>query len=93
MKEQEKKQKNKYDVHMTEEEKSRVWDGVLRRASDYPDGKSPFVDKPSNWDGTLRRTSDFPEGGAPDFLVPDKVAPEKVEESAEDIKEEEQGHQ
>lgn len=58
MKEIEKK-KNKYDVHMTDEEKNRVWDGVLRRATDFPDGKSPFADKPSNWDGTLRRATDF----------------------------------
>jgi hypothetical protein len=65
---EEKKQKNKYDVHMTDEERNRVWDGVLRRASDFPDGKSPFADKPSNWDGTLRRASDFPEGGAPASL-------------------------
>lgn len=80
MKEQEKKQKNKYDVHMTEEEKNRVWDGVLRRATDFPEGKSPFVDKPSNWDGTLRRLSDFPEGGAPAFLYPDKNPEKKTEE-------------
>lgn len=80
MKEQEKKQKNKYDVHMTNEEKDRVWDGVLRRATDFPDGKSPFADKPSNWDGTLRRASDFPEGGAPASLAAEKGAKEEVKE-------------
>lgn len=69
---QEKKSKNRFDVHMTDEEKSRIWDGVLRRASDYPDGKSPFVNQPSNWDGTLRRTSDFPEGSAPAFISDNK---------------------
>lgn len=69
---EEKKRKVEYDVHMTDEEKNRIWDGVLRRATDYPDGKSPFVDKPSNWDGTLRRASDFPPGGAPPHLLPDK---------------------
>lgn len=77
MKEQEKNKKNKYDIHMTDEEKHRVWDGVLRRASDYPDGKSPFADKPSNWDGTLRRTSDFNSEITPETHQPDEAAEEK----------------
>lgn len=64
---------------MTEEEKERIWDGVLRRASDYPDGKSPFVNQPSNWDGTLRRLSDFPPGGAPDFIVEKEKTKEQKE--------------
>lgn len=62
---------------MTDEEKSRVWDGVLRRASDYPDGKSPFADKPSNWDGTLRRESDFNGGVIPNSPDHDKDAKEE----------------
>lgn len=77
---EENKQKNKFDVHMTEEEKNRVWDGVLRRASDYPDGKSPFVNQPSNWDGSLRRTSDFPPGGTPKDLLSEKAPEENREE-------------
>ena len=56
-------------VSMTESEKKSTWDGVFRRASDYPNGISPFVNKPSNWDGTLRRTSDFPV--APDLFEKD----------------------
>lgn len=75
---EEKKPKNKFDVHMTEEEKSRIWDGVLRRATDYPDGQSPFVNQPSNWDGTLRRLSDFPEGGAPASILSEKQANENT---------------
>lgn len=63
---------------MTDEEKMRVWDGVLRRASDYPDGKSPFADKPSNWDGTLRRVSDFNSDSTSDSHQSDKDI--KVEE-------------
>ncbi len=43
-------------LSMTEGEKKSTWDGVFRRASDFPDGVSPFVNKPSNWDGTERRT-------------------------------------
>lgn len=62
---------------MTDEEKNRVWDGVLRRASDYPDGKSPFADKPSNWDGTLRRASDFNGDVTSDFSQPDKDTSEE----------------
>jgi hypothetical protein len=45
-------------LSMTEGEKKSTWDGVFRRASDFPDGVSPFVNKPSNWDGTERRASD-----------------------------------
>jgi hypothetical protein len=48
------------DVKMTQEEKSRVWDGVLRRTTDYPDGEYPFGEVSNNWDGVLRRKSDFP---------------------------------
>ena len=40
---------------MTESEKKSTWDGVFRRASEFPDGVSPFVNKPSNWDGVDRR--------------------------------------
>ena len=28
-------------VHLTEEEKTNAWSGILRRASDFPDGKLP----------------------------------------------------
>lgn len=80
MKQKEKNNKSKYDVHMTREEKNRVWDGVLRRATDYPNGKSPFADKPSNWDGTLRRASDFPDGVAPVSLLAFTEVEEKEEE-------------
>lgn len=73
----EENKKIEYDVHMTEEEKNRVWDGVLRRATDYPEGKSPFVNQPTNWDGTLRRASDFPPGGAPSSLSADENEEEK----------------
>ncbi len=48
---------------MTQEEKDRVWDGVLRRTTDYPDGEYPFGEVPNNWDGVLRRKSDFSEEG------------------------------
>lgn len=65
---------------MTDEEKNRIWDGVLRRATDYPDGNSPFVNQPSNWDGTLRRVSDFPPGSAPAHLLSEKGAEEKKEQ-------------
>lgn len=77
---EEKKPRNKFDIHMTDEEKNRIWDGVLRRATDYPDGNSPFVNQPSNWDGTLRRVSDFPPGSAPAHLLSEKVAEEKKEQ-------------
>lgn len=48
------------EVKMTKEEKKATWDGVLRRATDFPDGNSPFKDSASTWDGVLRRKSDFP---------------------------------
>jgi hypothetical protein len=53
------------DVKMTPQEKADVWDGVLRRVTDYPPGEYPFEEKPSTWDGTLRRRTDFPEGAYP----------------------------
>lgn len=49
-------------MKMTDKEKKSVWDGVLRRATDYPEGKYPFKDKTHNWDGVKRRKSDFPNG-------------------------------
>lgn len=48
------------EVKMTDLEKKETWDGVLRRATDFPDGLSPFATKESTWDGVLRRKSDFP---------------------------------
>ena len=51
------------EVKMTKEEKKATWDGVLRRATDFPDGNSPFKDKSSTWGGVLRRKSDFLEKG------------------------------
>lgn len=50
------------EVKMTQEEKDRVWDGVLRRTTDYPEGHYPFGEVPNTWDGVFRRKSDFPEG-------------------------------
>lgn len=55
------------DVRMTPEEKQSVWDGVLRRATDYPPGEYPFGELAHTWDGTLRRKSDFPEGTGPNI--------------------------
>lgn len=52
-------------MKMTDSEKQSVWDGVLRRTTDYPEGEYPFEQKPNNWDGVLRRKSDFPEGTYP----------------------------
>jgi hypothetical protein len=49
------------DIKMTDTEKAAVWDGVLRRTTDYPDGEYPFGDVPNTWDGVLRRKSDFSE--------------------------------
>lgn len=49
------------DMKMTDAEKATVWDGVMRRTTDYPEGEYPFEKKPSNWDGILRRKSDFPD--------------------------------
>lgn len=50
---------------MTPEEKKSVWDGVMRRMTDYPEGEYPFGDIPNTWDGVFRRKSDFPEGTYP----------------------------
>ena len=47
---------------MTEAEKKSTWDGVLRRAGDYPNGKTPYAGDPLMWDGVLRRKTDFPSG-------------------------------
>lgn len=64
-------EENKYtikqlrEMKMTDEEKQSVWDGVLRRATDYPPGEYPFGDVPNTWDGVLRRKTDFPEGTGP----------------------------
>lgn len=46
------------EMKMTDDEKSSVWDGVLRRVTDYPEGEYPFAGKPSTWDGVKRRKSD-----------------------------------
>lgn len=65
------KEKNNYTIKelrqmkMTDEEKKNVWDGVLRRVTDYPEGEYPFEGVPNNWDGVLRRKSDFPDGTYP----------------------------
>jgi hypothetical protein len=53
------------EMKMTDKEKASVWDGVLRRATDYPEGKYPFKKKPSTWDGVKRRKSDYPSGEVP----------------------------
>jgi hypothetical protein len=50
------------ELKMTAAEKASVWDGVLRRVTDYPEGEYPFGDISNDWDGVLRRKSDFPEG-------------------------------
>jgi len=47
-------------LKMTDEEKAKVWDGVLRRVTDYPPGEYPFEGMPNTWDGVLRRKTDFP---------------------------------
>lgn len=49
------------EMKMTPKEKEDVWDGVLRRTTDYPEGEYPFEKKPSTWDGVLRRKGDFPD--------------------------------
>lgn len=54
------------EMKMTDKEKKSVWDGVLRRVTDYPEGQYPFKDKPSTWDGIKRRKSDFPDGMPPE---------------------------
>jgi hypothetical protein len=56
------------EMRMTAEEKAKVWDGVLRRVTDYPPGEYPFEGMPNTWDGVLRRKSDFPDGLAPEDL-------------------------
>jgi hypothetical protein len=53
------------EMKMTEKEKKSVWDGVLRRVTDYPEGQYPFKDRPNTWDGIKRRKSDFPDGMPP----------------------------
>jgi hypothetical protein len=60
-------------MKMTDEEKLKVWDGVLRRVTDYPPGEYPFEGKPSTWDGVLRRKSDYPDGNVPEELLKTKV--------------------
>jgi hypothetical protein len=52
-------------IKMTSEEKIEVWNGVLRRVTDYPPGEYPFEGAPNTWDGVLRRKSDFPGGVYP----------------------------
>lgn len=54
--------KNMRDIKMTDEEKKTVWDGVLRRVTDYPPGEYPFERKPSTWDGIFRRKTDIVDG-------------------------------
>ncbi len=56
------KEENIRDVKMTEEEKKTVWDGVLRRVTDYAPGEYPFERKPSTWDGIFRRRTDIVDG-------------------------------
>ena len=63
---------------MTEEEKQSVWDGIMRRTTDYPDGQYPFEKKPSTWDGIKRRKSDYPDGIIPQEIL-DLIAREKAE--------------
>jgi hypothetical protein len=53
------------DLKMTSEEKADVWNGVLRRVTDYPPGEYPFEEMPNTWDGVLRRKTDFPGGVYP----------------------------
>lgn len=56
-------------IRMTPEEKAKVWDGVLRRVTDYPPGEYPFEEKPNTWDGTLKRKTDFPDGVYPPHIA------------------------
>lgn len=56
-------------LRMTPEEKAEVWNGVLRRVTDYPPGEYPFEEKPNTWDGTLKRKTDFPDGVYPPHLA------------------------
>lgn len=53
------------EMKMTSQEKADVWDGVLRRTTDYPEGEYPFEILPNTWDGVFRRKSDFPDGVGP----------------------------
>jgi hypothetical protein len=53
-------------MKMTDKEKKSVWDGVLRRVTDYPEGQYPFKGRPNTWDGVKRRKSDFPDGVPPE---------------------------
>lgn len=70
--------KNKYNIEdfknmkMTDQEKESVWNGVLRRVTDYPEGEYPFDDMPNTWDGILRRKSDFPHGNVPETALRQK---------------------
>jgi hypothetical protein len=57
------------EMKMTDKEKQTVWDGVLRRTTDYPEGQYPFGKKPSTWDGIKRRKSDYPDGQVPPELL------------------------
>lgn len=51
---------------MTSDEKAKVWDGVLRRAADYPKEGSSFEGVgPATWDGVFRSKSDFSDGVYP----------------------------
>lgn len=65
-------------MKMTEDEKQSVWDGVLRRVTDYPEGEYPFEKKPSKWDGIKRRKSDYPSGEIPEDVL-ELIALEKAE--------------
>lgn len=67
---------------MTKDEKKSTWDGVFRRASDFPDGVSPFINKPSNWDGVLRRESDFPDGDSQTPDISDKDTSKDIPETS-----------
>ncbi len=68
-------------MKMTDEEKAEVWNGVLRRVTDYPPGEYPFEGKPNTWDGVLRRRSDFPEGAYPEHLAKRSVQTDDTEEA------------
>jgi hypothetical protein len=56
------------EVKMTADEKAKVWNGVLRRVTDYPPGEYPFESVSNTWDGVLRRKTDFPDGAYPEHL-------------------------
>lgn len=47
------------EVKMTHEEKSLVWDGVLRRVTDCLESEHQFSSE-SNWDDVLKREKGFP---------------------------------